>query len=70
MPKPAMRLSGAHNPDLEEIQRENEALRREVAALKAQLATIHIGIKAVLDAVGLPSANSTLADTGGGSGAH
>ena len=54
MPKLAMRISPEHTHELEALLGENEELRREVAELKAQIAAIHAGVKAVLDAVGVP----------------
>jgi cell division septum initiation protein DivIVA len=59
MPKPNMRISPAHIPDRDELQRENEMLRREIADLRAQIAATHTGIKAVLDAATIQDQGST-----------
>jgi len=54
MPKPALRPSPRNYPELAEIVAENERLRRQVVELKAQLAAVHVGVRAVLDAIVLP----------------
>jgi hypothetical protein len=54
MPKPALRPSLRNYPELAEIVAENERLRRQVVELKAQVAAIHVGVQAVLDATALP----------------
>jgi len=54
MPKPALRPSLRNYPELAEIRAENERLRRQVVELKAQVAAIHVGLQAVLDANALP----------------
>jgi hypothetical protein len=54
-----MRISPAHIPDRDELQRENEMLHREIADLRAQIAATHTGIKAVLDAATIQDQGST-----------
>ena len=54
MPKPELRPSARSHPEIADLTAENERLRMEVANLKAQIATIHAGIRAVLDGVAPP----------------
>jgi hypothetical protein len=54
MPKPALRPSLRNYPELADIITENERLKRQVVELKAQIATIHVGVQAVLDAIHIP----------------
>lgn len=50
MPAQALRPSPRSFPELDEMAAENERLKRQVIELKAQIATIHVGVQAVLDA--------------------
>jgi hypothetical protein len=57
MPKPALRPSPRSYPELAEIVAENERLKRQNVELKAQIAAIQVGVKAVLDSIALPESD-------------
>jgi hypothetical protein len=54
MPKPALRPSSHSFPEFTEIVAENERLKRHIVDLKAQIAAIYIGVKAVLETIAIP----------------